>query len=128
MVALTGEQNHRRPTIGPVCLAEQFQARSFAKPVIDEINVMLVPVQDLQSGFVTIDPVKPVRTSGNGGKQVACDDIIILVIINQQDSDQIAAHRRNQLPSGGSSTTSNQYRPRTFMISTRALNVTGLVT
>ena len=64
-------------------------------------------------------------------QQVAHDPDVVGIIFHQQDSDCSSARHRRPLtlnPGRAASTISNQYLPRVSIRSTKARNVTGLVT
>src|SRR5450432_3051394 len=128
MVALPGQQNHRRPAVERLRFTQQFQTRPLAETIIQQTNIVFTTPDGGEPVIVIVDPVKVIAAVANPGNQIAGDDVVIFIIIYQQDFGRVAGHKWNQPSADGSSTTSNQYRPRTLMSSTSDLNVTGLVT
>src|SRR5690606_15595983 len=102
---------------------EQLQPAVSAEPVVEEINVVLMAVDEFQRFVVAGGPFDFVPLLFNFGKILLRENEIILVIVHQQHFDGGGVHQ-----SGGNSTISNQYFPRTFMVSTNDWNVTGFVT
>ena len=99
VVALAGEQDHRRGRLAAERLAHQLQAGAGAEAVVDEVDVVACLADRREGRGVARAPVER-RTCARSWarEQVAGDHEVVLVVLDEQDPQcTSAAGRRSSL-------------------------------
>lgn len=81
-VALTGEENDRRPAAEIQCLAQEDESIPAAEPVIEQAGVVVAAIQRGQTGLVIGRPFEGDFAPGNFREQLRRQQVVVGIVFD----------------------------------------------